>query len=203
MSQNRKPAAPPAKLPSDTRHHLGGMIFLVSLLVFFLASILIYVIYAYWRRNDPQSEAVLPASFLVSTACLIVVSGLVHMATRTVRREKRPATCGLLCVAAITAMVFMAVQFTAMNQMLRGPGLQEGTGKGVVGMVAVLAILHALHVAGGVIALGMVSVRSLVGRYDHERHWPVDFAAQYWHFLDAVWLCMLAAFWLTTGGFGF
>jgi cytochrome c oxidase subunit 3 len=85
--------------------------------------------------------------------------------------------------------------------MLGGPALRGGTGKGVAGMVAVLALLHALHVAGGVIALGIVSVRAVLGRYDHERHWPVDFAAQYWHFLDAVWLCMLAAFWLTTGGF--
>ena len=70
-------------------------------------------------------------------------------------------------------------------------------------MVVVLAILHALHVAGGVIALAIVSILALLGRYDHERHGPVDFAAQYWHFLDAVWLCMLAAFWLTSGGFVF
>ena len=68
-------------------------------------------------------------------------------------------------------------------------------------MVYVLALLHALHVAGGVVALGIVSTRSWLGRYDHERHWPVDFTAQYWHFLDAVWIFMLAAFWLTTGGF--
>ena len=79
--------------------------------------------------------------------------------------------------------------------------MSEGTRKGVVGMVVVLAVLHALHVLGGVVALGLVAVRSLKGRYDHERHWPVDFTAQYWHFLDVVWLCMLAVFWLTTGGF--
>lgn len=189
------------KLPSDRRYQLGGMLFLISLFMFFLASLLLYGIYAYTRRDDPQSSVPLPSSFLISTACLLLISVLVHLATRAIRREKRKATCLLLSAAGIAAILFMGVQFHAMSEMLAGPALRGGTGKGVAGMVAVLAILHALHVAGGVIALGIVSVRSWLGRYDHERHWPVDFAAQYWHFLDGVWLCMLAAFSMTTGGF--
>jgi cytochrome c oxidase subunit 3 len=189
------------RLPSDRRHQLGGILFLVSLLVFFLSSILLYAIYAWWRRDDPQSQAPLPGSFLISTACLLLISLLVHLATRTIRRERRTATSLLLGISGVTATAFMWIQYHAMYQMLSGPALRGGTGKGVAGMVAVLALLHALHVAGGVVALGIVSMRSFLGRYDHERHWPVDFAAQYWHFLDLVWLSMLLAFWLTTGGF--
>lgn len=192
---------PKSVLPNDMRQHLGGMLFLVSLLIFFLSSILLYLIYAYWRRDDPQTDVPLPPMFLISTACLLLISILVHWATRTVRREKRVATSVLLSISAVAAIAFMGFQFDAMYELLQGPALQGGTGKGVAGMVVVLAILHALHVAGGVIALGIVSIRSLLGRYDHERHWPVDFAAQYWHFLDVVWICMLAAFCLTTGGF--
>ncbi|QDT06864.1 cytochrome o ubiquinol oxidase subunit III [Rubripirellula lacrimiformis] len=190
-------------LPNDRRYQLGGLLFLISLSVFFVTSILLYGIYAYTRRGDIQSTAPMPASFLVSTVCLIVVSGLVHLATRTVRRERRGQTTLLLLASAASAVIFMGVQFYAMSEMLAGPALQGGTGKGVAGMVVVLALLHALHVAGGVIALGIVSVRSWLGHYDHERHWPVDFSAQYWHFLDVVWLCMLVLFWFTTGGFAF
>lgn len=189
-------------LPSDRRVQQGGYLFLSSLLMFFLGSIVLYALYAYWRRDDLQSQVPLPKTFLLSTVCLLLVSGLVQFATRSIRREKRLTTMILLASSAVAAMVFMAVQFWSMSQMLDGPAMVRGLGKGVVGMVFVLAFLHALHVAGGVIALGMVSVRSIQGYYDHERHWPVDFAAQYWHFLDIVWLCMLAAFWLTTGGFG-
>lgn len=188
-------------LPQDRRHHFGGMLFLISLFIFFISSILLYGIYAYTRRDDPQSDVPLPTSFLVSTVCLLAISVLVHLATRTVRREKRSTTSVLLAVSGLSAIVFMGVQFFAMSEMLGGEAMRSGTSKGVAGMVAVLALLHALHVAGGVIALGIVSVRSMLGRYDHERHWPIDFAAQYWHFLDGVWICMLAAFWFTTGGF--
>ncbi len=160
-----------------------------------------YAIYAWSRRSDPQTFVPLPPIFLVSTVCLLLISLLVHLATRTVRREKRAATGTLLFISAFAAILFIGIQYDGMIQLLGGPALRGGTGKGVAGMVVVLALLHALHVAGGVVALGIVSVGSVIGRYDHERHGPVDFAAQYWHFLDAVWLCMLAAFWLTTGGF--
>ena len=151
---------PKSILPNDMRQHLGGMLFLVSLLVFFLSSILLYLLYAYWRRDDPQTDVPMPPMFLISTACLLLISVLVHWATRTVRREKRVATSVLLSVSGIAAIAFMGFQFDAMYDLLQGPALQGGTGKGVAGMVVVLAILHALHVAGGVIALGIVSVRS-------------------------------------------
>lgn len=200
MSESRSEVS--LKLPSDVRQQLGGTLFLVSLLVFFVSSILLYAIYAWARRDDPQSNAPLPMSFLASTVLLIAISGLVHLSTRTVRRDKSATTCLLLSTSGLAAIVFMVVQLHAMDELLGGRALEAGTGHGVAGMVVVLAFLHALHVAGGVIALAIVSPRSLMGKYDHERHWPVDFSAQYWHFLDLVWLCMLAAFWSTSGGFG-
>jgi len=190
-----------ARLPHDLRNRQGGWLFLGMLFVFFVSSLLLYAIYAITRKDDPQSAVALPMSFLTSTVCLLGISALLHAATRTVRRSKRLATSVLLIVSGIAAIVFMMIQYRSMLDLLSGPAMEAGTGKGVAGMVVVLAFLHALHVAGGVISLGIVGVRAGLGKYDHERHWPVDFAAQYWHFLDAVWLCMLAAFMVTTGGF--
>jgi cytochrome c oxidase subunit 3 len=200
-----------ATLPSDKRYQQGGNLFLVSLLMFFLGSIIMYGLYAYWRRDDPLRQVRLPSSLLVSTLCLFLISAMVHVATRLIRREKRFGTMLLLAISTVSAVVFLGVQLWSMNELvlsfrqmsasIYGPVIGKGMGQGVVGMVIVLAFLHALHVGGGVIALGIVSVRSMQGQYDHERHWPVDFAAHYWHFLDIVWLCMLAAFWTTTGGF--
>ncbi|ELP35701.1 MAG TPA: cytochrome C oxidase subunit III [Rhodopirellula baltica] len=192
---------PVSVLPTDRRYRQGGWLFLGTLLVFFFSSLLLYGIYASSRLGDVQSSVPLPNSFLTSTVLLLCISGLVHWSTRSVRRSKRVLTASLLALSAIAAVAFMAIQYVAMLGLLGGPAMQGGTGKGVAGMVVVLAFLHALHVAGGVIALGIVSVRSMLGKYDHERHWPVDFAAQYWHFLDLVWLCMLATFVATTGGF--
>ncbi|WP_246112590.1 cytochrome c oxidase subunit 3 [Allorhodopirellula solitaria] len=189
-----------ARLPPDLRYQQGGWLFLCTLLVFFLTSLLLYGIYAESRQDDPQTAVELPASFLTSTVCLIGISVVLHLATRTVRRSKRGVTVVLLSIAALAAVVFIMIQYRSMLELLAGPALGGGTGKGVAGMVVVLAFLHALHVAGGILALGIVGVRTALGRYDHERHWPVDFTALYWHFLDLVWVCMLITFYLTTGG---
>lgn len=189
-------------LPNDRRSQQGGMLFLVSLVIFFLTSILLYALYAFWRREDPRSELRLPTSFLLSTAFLILISGLLHLATRTVRREQRLLTPLLLLCSGLAAIAFLWIQFVSLDALRLESVAEKGIGTGVLGMVIVLAFLHALHVLGGVISLGIVTVLTLLGRYDHERHWPIDFTAHYWHFLDLVWLCMLATFWATTGGFG-
>lgn len=188
-------------LPSDFRAKQGGWLFLGMLLIFFLSSLLLYALYASSRRDDPYSNAPLPWSFLTSTVCLVVISGLVHLATLAIRRDRFFQTTALLSTSSVAAVVFLGIQVFAMSQMLQETTLQAGNGRGLVGMVVVLAFLHALHVAGGVIALGIVAVRAALGRYDHERHFAVDFSAQYWHFLDVIWLAMLASFWFTTGGF--
>ena len=194
-------AAPiPQSLPVDQRMGQGGKLFLISLTVFFVSSIMLFAFYAESRQGDPQTTQPLPNTFLISTVCLLVISVLVHVATRSVRRQLLGLTAWLLLISAAAAVLFMVMQCFAMVRIL-DPQVYAGRGRGVAGMVVVLAVLHALHVLGGVVALVVVAIGSQRGRYDHERHWPVDFAAQYWHFLDAVWLCMLAAFWMTTGGF--
>ena len=150
MSEQSRDSRRRAILPSDHRFRQGGALFLISLLVFFLSSILLYAIYALRRSEDPQSSAPLPSSFLISTVCLLVISGLVQAATRTIRREKRKLTSLLLTISGMAAILFMRVQYDAMQQMLGGPALRGGTGKGVAGMVTVLALLHAAHVDAAV-----------------------------------------------------
>jgi cytochrome c oxidase subunit III len=191
----------PAMLPNDRRQQFGAWLFLASLLVFFLSTILLYAIYAYQRADDPQTQAPMPMSFLVSTVCLLGISGLVHWATKAVRRDRYVQTSNLLYMSAGLAVVFMAIQASAMGDLLNSPATFAGSGKGVIGMVVVLAVLHALHVLGGVIALAVTGFLARKGNYDHERHFQVVFAAQYWHFLDVIWLFMLVAFYFTTGGF--
>lgn len=190
------------RIPSDARSRLGGLLFLVSLLIFFLASLLLYGLVAWAKPAEMAASLRLPAGLWASTICLLVISGLLHAATRSIRRERRQRTASLVTIAGFSAAFFLWVQFLSMRHMLADHWASgETRGSGLAGMVVVLAFLHAVHVAGGIVALGFVVIGAVRGRYDHERHWPVAFTAHYWHFLDAVWLCMLGTFWLTTGGF--
>ncbi len=58
------------------------------------------------------------------------------------------------------------------------------------GLVMFLILVHALHVIGGMVALGIVAWFGYRGAYDHESHAGVRNCTLYWHFLDIVWIVM-------------
>jgi cytochrome c oxidase subunit 3 len=56
--------------------------------------------------------------------------------------------------------------------------------------------MHAFHVFTGIVFLGIVIRNGLRGRYSAERHWAVEAAANYWHFVDLVWIFFYPALYL-------
>jgi cytochrome c oxidase subunit 3 len=56
--------------------------------------------------------------------------------------------------------------------------------------------MHALHVITGLVFLGFVLRNGLRGRYTADRHWAVEAAAVYWHFVDVVWIFFYPALYL-------
>jgi cytochrome c oxidase subunit 3 len=55
--------------------------------------------------------------------------------------------------------------------------------------------MHAFHVLTGLIFLGVVMNNAKKGLYD-EKHYPVEAAAVYWHFVDVVWIFFYPALYL-------
>ncbi len=56
--------------------------------------------------------------------------------------------------------------------------------------------MHALHVITGLVFLGVVLRNGARGLYSAEKHWPVEAAAVYWHFVDVVWIFFYPALYL-------
>ena len=56
--------------------------------------------------------------------------------------------------------------------------------------------MHALHVITGLVFLGIVWRKGTRGLYSAERHWGVEAAAVYWHFVDVVWIFFYPALYL-------
>jgi len=55
--------------------------------------------------------------------------------------------------------------------------------------------MHAFHVLTGLIFLAIVWINGRRGLYD-EKHYPVEAAAVYWHFVDVVWIFFYPALYL-------
>ncbi|MEW6028272.1 MAG: cytochrome c oxidase subunit 3 [Chloroflexota bacterium] len=56
--------------------------------------------------------------------------------------------------------------------------------------------MHAFHVLTGVILLFTVWNKGRKGIYSAEKHWGVEAAAVYWHFVDVVWIFFYPALYL-------
>ncbi|MCC6957283.1 MAG: heme-copper oxidase subunit III [Anaerolineales bacterium] len=72
-----------------------------------------------------------------------------------------------------------------------------GPGESVVwSLFYTMTGFHAFHVLTGVIFLFIVFRNARKGLYNEERHWPVEAAAVYWHFIDVVWIFFYPALYL-------
>ncbi|HEY6075025.1 MAG TPA: cytochrome c oxidase subunit 3, partial [Anaerolineales bacterium] len=56
--------------------------------------------------------------------------------------------------------------------------------------------MHAFHVFTGLILLLVVLLNARRGLYSEEKHWAVEAAAVYWHFVDVVWIFFYPALYL-------
>ena len=56
--------------------------------------------------------------------------------------------------------------------------------------------MHAFHVLTGVIFLGIVLNNGRRGLYSADKHWAVEAATVYWHFIDVVWFFFYPALYL-------
>lgn len=56
--------------------------------------------------------------------------------------------------------------------------------------------MHAFHVVTGLIFLGVILRNGMRGVYSEEKHWAVEAATIYWHFVDVVWIFFYPALYL-------
>jgi heme/copper-type cytochrome/quinol oxidase subunit 3 len=55
---------------------------------------------------------------------------------------------------------------------------------------------HGAHVAGGVIAMSLLSIRSWFGAYSSTNYNSVEIVGLYWHFVDLVWIILFTVVYL-------
>ena len=183
--------------PEAYRSKLFVFLFLLSLAMFFAASISAYILIRANAIRDENIDYVpleIPPTFWASTFFLVSVSLCLHMGCHSVRRERIKPFRAWLTVAAVLAVAFFIFQAFGMRTLLNTHFSRSDGATKSYGICFTLAFLHALHVLGGMIFLLVILFGTYRQKFDHERHWPVDNCANYWHFLDLVWFAMLLTF---------
>jgi len=126
------------------------------------------------------------------TSVLLISSFFANRAEVLMEHGNRRQAILSLSVTIVLGLAFLAtVLFVEWRIAPFGPG------DGVQGAIFYsMTGFHAFHVLTGIFFLSIV-LRNLVrNRYSQEKHWAVEAAVVYWHFIDAVWIFFYPALYL-------
>jgi heme/copper-type cytochrome/quinol oxidase subunit 3 len=193
----RPPSEPPERQPGWSLSQLGVVLLLVSISVLFLAATIAVLIarsrVPSWRPPDRHG---LPWGVAGSTALLGIVSVELQRALIAIRRNRSASCQTHLRWGSLGAIAFLVVQAWNTRRLFDSEGPQAHRSLFIFSY-GLLVGLHALHVASGVVPLGIVLGRVARHDYSSSRHAGLLFCVQYWHYLGVVWLALLAAlFWI-------
>jgi cytochrome c oxidase subunit III len=148
---------------------------------------------AEWRPFD------LPIQVWISTMIIITSSIVYHFAQRAIYANDHSRSQKLLIATTILGAAFISSQILAWMALVNR-GLYM-SGNPYAGFFYILTGIHALHVIGGVIALGAIYLRTRTAtEYGPELLYRRNLARSvgwYWHFMGAIWIVLffLLGFW--------
>lgn len=170
-----------------SRRQMGLYVLFASLSMLFAASLVGYFITrsqsAIWRD---ASMPRLPGRLFISTLFLIGVSTYLQGGLRAIRENRAQTMMRRLLLGLGFSLLFLGNQALGWST-LSGSSIPENARSLYAFTFYLLTGLHALHVLGGFVPLGVVLVRARSGEYSSSRHEGVLLCVQYWHFLGVVW----------------
>lgn len=187
-----------ATLPKESRRTqvnatLGMAFFVGSWAMAFGTLFLSFLVIRQRQPVWPPDGVALPSTLMagVGTAVLIASSLVLHRAVQR-GRTARAGFAGLWGVGLALAVVFAGIQTWLWTDVWTAGG-RPHTGA-YEGLFYMLTWFHALHVAVGLIALVVVQLGALSGKYGAARISPASSVAIFWHFVDVVWLILFLGF---------
>ncbi len=155
----------------------------------------LFIVAYVMRMSERDASAIaMPWQLWLSSVVLIAASALLQ--TGAAAAARGGGGRGLFLAGGLCALVFLGVQWWGWQAQLgRQISLQGGPAGSFFYM---LTAMHALHVAGGLVAW-WVTLRGWPPQAEAARQdWRPALCARYWHFLLLVWLALFAALSLIT-----
>jgi cytochrome c oxidase subunit III len=139
----------------------------------------------------PAGTPHLPYGLWISTFIILISSATMQFALISARSGRIQYLKSGLIATFILGTVFLIAQIMNWSSLV-SQGLTPKTQNIFGFLFYLLTSLHALHVIGGLIPLGITLAKASRGVYTAEYNHPVHFMAMYWHFLGVIWYVMFA-----------
>lgn len=163
---------------------------IVSLIMGFAGWTSAYIVSS--KRKDWLDNIDLPQAFFVSAAIIILSSVCYILAKAAVKKDKQSMATLWLLVTLGLGIAFVVLQFTGFSQMLASGYYFTGPTSNIkMSYIFLIAFVHIVHVAAGLISLLVVLVNQLRGKYTSKDLLGLELGATFWHFLDILWIYLI------------
>ncbi len=140
-------------------------------------------------RPDWAADFQLPQAFLISTFVIIASSITIWLAKRSMAQSNRRMTTIWLLSTFVLGVVFIYNQFIGFQQIIElGYNFTGPTSNVTMSYIYLIAVVHILHVAVGLICLLVVIYNHFKQKYSADNMLGIELAATYWHFVDLLWV---------------
>ncbi|MFB6185164.1 MAG: heme-copper oxidase subunit III [Haloarculaceae archaeon] len=180
---------------SGTGLKFGMLLFLGTELATFGAGFVYYFFIRAGAWPPSHLPELLSSLVLINTLILLASSVTLHFAHVALRRNNRRRFLQLLGLTLLLGIVFIGGQVFEYHEFIVKDGFTITSGVFASAFFG-LTGLHGLHVTMGAILLLIVFSRGIYGQYDDSRHTSVSTVSMYWHFVDLVWVFLVAVLYI-------
>ncbi|MEM1001950.1 MAG: cytochrome c oxidase subunit 3 [Bacteroidota bacterium] len=160
---------------------------ILSLIMSFAALTSAFIVSS--KRDDWLDDFQLPDAFLVSLGIILLSSLSLFIAKYNLKRNKLKMITFWVAITIVLGVIFINNQFTGFNQIIdKGYNFTGPTSNITMSYIYLIAALHIGHVIVALICLIVVLIQSLKKRYNSGNMLGFDLAANFWHFVDLLWL---------------
>ena len=183
-----------------------GMMFFIASEALIFANLIAVFLYLYVRGGGTWvlpnaviggtsvSAAIFPAG--INTVLLLSSSIFMHMAGSGIRKGNHRNFITGLIITIVLGAIFLCVQVYEYFDFITGAD-HFSIGSGTHGSAFyTLTGFHGVHVTIGVIFLIVCLIRGIRGDFTAKKHFAVEAAEMYWHFVDVVWVFVFSIVYL-------
>jgi cytochrome c oxidase subunit 3 len=140
-------------------------------------------------REDWLVGFKLPNAFTISVILIIISSITLVLAKRALKSGNRAQTTSFLLLTFVLGIGFIVSQLIGFQQIIDlGYNFTGPTSNITMSYIYIIAAVHILHVVVGLICLLVVIYNHFKQKYNSENMLGFDLAANFWHFVDILWL---------------
>jgi len=171
-------------LPDRGKVAMAGLIIAESAI--FTIFVVAYLFYVGKSISGPTPREVLEIPIFY-TICLLSSSLTIHLAAKSLARDRVGAFLGLWVLTIVLGGTFMYGTGQEWHRLIYEHGLTITTNLFGTTYYSLVG-LHAFHVTAGLVMLSLVAIFTVAGRVQVEQSRRVEVLSMYWHFVDAVWV---------------